>query len=529
MNDFSLDSYKSPEEISREILIQLLKEKQVSESLLNWASTQPDRDIALAILINPQTSQQQLEALFKTFDTYFYLDEPSVYKHNVFEEYKELEYAFDVLSNIDAHINWEDKEVEGNWQEEILYQIIKLRYCDRNIEYYPDNLGRFLSLNFEIIFNQIIHKPEYRLEVNDFFAEAKLFTIAHQSKDVEELKKILLKKDPIFRFKYAILQNPNLPVEILEAILNKIVENTKYFRHLDNKVFKQIFKQYPKVANSFFERLYNYKKRDEQGNTWHGNYFLAGYSSTPLNILNKLAQSTDLEVLCRLASNYKSTEAILLELTTKQFSNIDRERLYRALRSNPSCPNTVLHKINGLAKIEPSDEAKACQNISASELKRITIQYNDFKNSYNYRIRIDVARNHNTDIETLNILANDRDWEVRSNVAKNPNTPINILEELAKDESEEVRYAILASPNLTKKDFYKLMRDIYGSSNYSLGCLLALLDPNISPKILEENADSLLWNECFVIAIHLKTPKEIIQLLSNDGNFYVRAAALERL
>ena len=73
------------------------------------------------------------------------------------------------------------------------------------------------------------------------------------------------------------------------------------------------------------------------------------------------------------------------------------------------------------------------------------------------------------------------------------------------------------------------MRDIYGSCNYSLGCLLALLDPKIAPKILKDNAYSLLWNERFLIAIHPKTPQETIEFLSNDGNIYVRAAALERL
>ena len=529
MNIFSLDSYKSPEEIPREILIRSLKSDRVLESLLDWASTQPDREIALAMLMNSKTSQQQLETLFKTFDTHFGLDEPTVYSHNLIDEYKELEDALDVLSNIDAHVNWTSRELKDNWQEEIIYQILKIRYCDRNAEYYPDNLGRFVNLNFDMIFNQIIHKPEYRSEVNDFFAEAKSFAIAYQSKDVEELKKVLLKKDPIFRLKYAILQNPNLPVEILEAIFNKIVKNKKHFFHLDNKVFKQVFKQYPKAANIFFERLYNHKTRDDKGSLWYGSYFLAEYSYTPINILNQLVQSTDLEVLCRLASNSKSTEAILLELTTKQFNDTDLKRLHRSLRSNPNCSNTVLYKISGLPKIELSDKAKASQNIPASELKRIAIQYDDFTNSYNYRIRIDVARNHNTDIETLEILANDRDWEVRSNVAKNPNTSMNILRELAKDKSEEVRYGILANPKLTKQDFYKLMRDIYGHSNYSLGCLLALLDPNISTKILEENADSLLWNERFIIGIHPKTPKETIQRLSNDGNFYVRAAALERL
>jgi len=71
MDSLFLDSYNSPEEIPRELLIKLLKNSQVPESLLDWASTQTDREIALAMLINPKTSQQQLETLFETFDTHF--------------------------------------------------------------------------------------------------------------------------------------------------------------------------------------------------------------------------------------------------------------------------------------------------------------------------------------------------------------------------------------------------------------------------------------------------------------------------
>ncbi len=76
--------------------------------------------------------------------------------------------------------------------------------------------------------------------------------------------------------------------------------------------------------------------------------------------------------------------------------------------------------------------------------------------------------------------------------------------------------------------FYRLMKDIYRCCDYSLGRLLAFLEPNVSSKILEQNADSLLWNERFAIAIHPKTPQEIIQKLTKDGNIYVRTMASER-
>ncbi|MEM7717213.1 MAG: HEAT repeat domain-containing protein [Cyanobacteria bacterium P01_A01_bin.68] len=523
MDNLSLYSYESPEKIPKAILIKSLKSDLASEFLLDWASTQPDREIALTMLMNPKTSQQQLETLFETFDTHFGLDDPWAYKAYFQEEYKYYRDALDILCNIDAHINWEHKELEENWQEEILYQIIKLEYWDRNIEDYPDSLGKFLSLDLDLIFNQIIQKANYRSEVKDFFIEAKLFTIAHQSTDVGELRKVLSKKG--FRYKYAILRNPNLPVEILEKILDKILKQTKHIYYLYHQEFDRIFKQYPTVTEKIFKNLYQYENKHKQKN----NHFIAGSPHAPLWILEELAKSSDLEILCCLASNSKCTEAILLELTTKELADSDRESLARNLYGNPNCPYSVLSKLGEIPKTVIRERIVASLDTPASKLRRIAEQSDDWSNSFNYRIRIDVARNNNTDLETLQMLASDQDWEVRLNVVKNLNTTIEILRGLAQDESEEVRFAVLANPNFTKKDFYELMRDIYGRSNYSLGCLLALLDPDISPKILEENADSLLWNERFIIAIHPKTKIETIQRLSNDGNFYVRAAALERL
>ena len=72
------------------------------------------------------------------------------------------------------------------------------------------------------------------------------------------------------------------------------------------------------------------------------------------------------------------------------------------------------------------------------------------------------------------------------------------------------------------------MGDIYGCCDYSLVRLLAFLEPNVSPEILEQNADSLLWNERFALAIHPQTPQQTIQQLAQDGNIYVRTVAKER-
>ena len=50
-NSFS-NNFDEIEQIPRESLIDLLKSDRVTDSLLDWASQQRDREIALAILIN---------------------------------------------------------------------------------------------------------------------------------------------------------------------------------------------------------------------------------------------------------------------------------------------------------------------------------------------------------------------------------------------------------------------------------------------------------------------------------------------
>lgn len=192
----------------------------------------------------------------------------------------------------------------------------------------------------------------------------------------------------------------------------------------------------------------------------------------------------------------------------------------RGLRCNPNLPNSVSAK---LPAVKYSDwELAYRDDTSVQDLRRIAISPD------NYREKIHVFLNPNTNLEILEILAEDSDYEVRLNVAKHPEVPLNILEYLADDEDERVRYAVIENPRVNKEKFHDLMDDIYKNCDYSLGCLLALLDPHVPIEILEKHADSLLWNERYVIAIHPKTPQKIINQLAKDGNIYVRAAALER-
>ena len=64
--------------------------------------------------------------------------------------------------------------------------------------------------------------------------------------------------------------------------------------------------------------------------------------------------------------------------------------------------------------------------------------------------RIKLARNPNTSVETLSVLATDENPSVRYWVARHPNTPVETLSVLATDEDSDVRYWVARHPNATE-------------------------------------------------------------------------------
>jgi len=61
--------------------------------------------------------------------------------------------------------------------------------------------------------------------------------------------------------------------------------------------------------------------------------------------------------------------------------------------------------------------------------------------------KYELAKNPNTPVETLKVLATDKFYWVRSRVARNPNTPVGTLKVLATDEDSSVRYGVAENPN----------------------------------------------------------------------------------
>lgn len=531
-----LENPDSVKQIPYEALIKLLKYEQIPNLWLDFASKQADKKIVLSMLMNPKTSLAQLNNLFKVFDESSQQD----YKFIHEDEYQN---AWEILYNIDYHINWEQELKEG-WQEEALNNIVSTHYTDNNYKHYLINIFQFeITHLFHDIVNDssnLIYKNVcYQILVkvlkfshkedenkNKIVLIEQKFLQARTTSNINILSQLLTEEDKHFKIKTAMLENPNLPQKILIEILDKLIIRTDSTRLIGNSLFRQILVK-ANIPGNLLEKMAQIKD-----NEWQ--LFVAEHPNTPISILEKYAQSSNRGIVYNVAKNPNTPKSILNELAA------DEWQIQQAVAANPSTPELILINFanqnnsylcynsnlpiavfNILAKNSSNDSSLVYNPNTPKEILKIIAQRAD-----DYRTRLRIIEHQNTDIEILKILAKDSDYEVRYNVAKNNKTPLHILEELAEDLEYKVRYGILMNPNLNKSDFLLLIRKIYNEECYSLGYLLALLDYSASSEFLEENSNSLLWIERYIIAIHPQTPLNVVKRLTKDANRYVRAAAL---
>jgi hypothetical protein len=94
--------------------------------------------------------------------------------------------------------------------------------------------------------------------------------------------------------------------------------------------------------------------------------------------------------------------------------------------------------------------------------------------------KLELAKNPNTSVETLKVLATDEDSSVRYWVVKNPNTLVETLNVLATDENADVRYWAAYNPNTP----VEILKVLATDKNSSVRCRVAQ-NPNYKTKTLE--------------------------------------------
>lgn len=524
-------------ETPNETLLNLFKSEHIPNVLLDYASKQTDRRIVLCILMNPKTSLEHLVSLFEAFSPLDYRGSSS----------NECQDNWDVLFSIDNHISWE-QELKPGWQDEVFNHIFKVNYVDisnkqdlaiilkadinnlsQNIVNDSDPNSVYKKICCRLLENFPLVLPE-KQENTDF--EDKL-SLAKTTKKINTFTQLLKESDKDFEIKQAMLTNPHLPKNILVEILDRLIKRTDCIRLINKDSLREALKQ-AKIPSQFLEQM-----AEETDEEWH--LFVAEHPNTPNHILEKYAECSNNKLIYNVAKNPNTSKNIF-----SQIANIDDWDIQYAIKKNPNTPKSILKRLTSQNKFSVNEHIANSPNPSSQDIETLAQDFrNDSDLSYrddiptkilkkiarrsdDYRILERIALHPNSDVEILEILAEDIDYGVRYNVARNTKTPLHILEKLAEDSQNDVRYTILRNPNFTREAFLRLFRKIFGIENYSLGALLLLLAPNVSPVFLAENADSILWIERYIIAIHPQTSVETLQILAKDTNRFVRAAALER-
>ncbi len=246
---------------------------------------------------------------------------------------------------------------------------------------------------------------------------------------------------------------------------------------------------------------------------------LAYNPSLTLNILNTLTQDSSVEVRKILVRHPKLTEELWLKLAEDETVSV---------RGTVAYSNQTPADILELLALDEEVE-----------------------------VRIKVATNSITQLNILEKLAGDENSQVRTAVASNPNISITILEQLANDEKIEVRRAVNENPNnpentsesseddifepLPKQTSITLseLPRIYDSNNDDLATVLTeyaesdntfvrfvtLLHPITPRGILTQGANSVFWLERYAVTQNEATSLELLETLTRDGNWIVRAAA----
>ncbi|PPD43799.1 MAG: hypothetical protein CTY16_12755 [Methylobacter sp.] len=138
-------------------------------------------------------------------------------------------------------------------------------------------------------------------------------------------------------------------------------------------------------------------------------------------------------------------------------------------------------------------------------------------------IRINVARNPNTHLETLRELAFDKKADVRAAVANNPSAPSILLDGLANDISIRVRAAVSGSLNTSTKTLHEL------AQNERVGSIRINVarNPNTDLETLRKLTFDKIADVRAAVADNLNVPPDLLDILANDKSISVRVAVSE--
>jgi hypothetical protein len=248
----------------------------------------------------------------------------------------------------------------------------------------------------------------------------------------------------------------------------------------------------------------------------------AGSPNACLFMLNISIEQQNIEdakfYLSRLAKhseysdNYQELRERIEELITESFySSADSEsanEVFKALASNPSCPEEILMK---LAKDPDPVVRSAVAENSMTPLEILKTLAKDKSRE----VRECVARNNSTPGETLNVMA--KVSYLHQTLAENPSISMALLKELSVNRNEDVRSAVARNPITPSEILLVLAND----ANYMVRHSVAQ-NPTTPPEALVFLAQEVGYMIRACVARNRNTPPELLEELASDERVEVR-------
>ena len=211
---------------------------------------------------------------------------------------------------------------------------------------------------------------------------------------------------------------------------------------------------------------------------------LAKSSTTPVDTLEKLIETEDLEILCAVAKNFNSSNSILEKLAILKNNNTINSWNKSQVRYNLALnPKLSLFLMKILAK--------------------------DKDNFVRYNLAVNTA----IPVEIIELLAKDASSYVCQGVVSNPKTPVAIIEELAERNELDLRQELIKNP-ITPSS---IIQKIFNKNRLTVELRILLGSTTKIIEIIEQLASDCKVIVRRAVASNPNTPASVLEQLLKDN------------
>ncbi|MBD2195963.1 MULTISPECIES: variant leucine-rich repeat-containing protein [Calothrix] len=549
------------------VLPNLIKRKLVPVSLLEYAAKSSSETVKLAVTVNSQTPKATLEYLASS-NNQLVVEAAQMHVNwnddaNC-EDWQEI--AQTAINNIlnDCLEEFKDAIQQIAKINELRSGIPKhfLRFVPYRKDEYDETIVSELEeiaqseqSNVRLIAAKHPNTPARILEQLLEFGNRSIFyeLASNPNTPVHVLEKLLQQPD-LYELGRRIAGNPNLPLELLEEMADSDRHNAVHAAIASN----------PRTPVYILEKLASNQRLNS-----YVHQAIAYNPNTPVSLLEKLARDRgdDYTVRNRIANNPKTPKQLVLRmLWLFELRHLGGYSLYSGVEEfgmmNPHVSGNFLEKLlecqentlktawhqqfKDAAKLEIAAIA-GHPNLPEKSLKKLLLEHEkdfiryaacDNPNTPNFIVQIwgiDILKDLNQGIvnvavlkriaaslyanqELLAVLVNHEHPNVRKAAASNPCIDDAIL--ASWESSPNYQPGELESSLYPERELLSKWEQIPLSTR-----LTVLLNPQAPKGILAKIARSFSWLERYAIAQNSNTPTQIRQILTQDGNRVVRAAA----